>query len=480
MAESPISIGVHSKTSNSTNALTTAGLDTTAGSTLVAFVTWYDPSSTIPFTSFTDSNSNTWIQIQTEEASGTERSRGFYCTSGTRGTGHTFTLNINTAAACSIFILEIKPAVGYTISLDQSDRRRDTSTPYTLASGLTTTDVNEILVTFQAGDSGSNPSTITETGLGSSTIQDSETDGANRVVSALATQIVTSIGTFNPSWTQSNSTQSSVWLATFKAVAAGGTTITLVISTLTLTAQAINLNRKFQASLTAAQLSMTAQAINLNRKFQAALTNAQVIMTAQALNLNRRFQTILTAAQLSMTAQAVNFNRKFQTSLTSAQLALIAQAVNLNRRFQTVLTAATVAFSAKPITFNAKTSLVMAATVLAMTPTTISLGSVFILSLIVASFSFSPKPLASQLLMRLTTAAITFTTNLLKIQNVVRLSSALINLLPRPIQQQLRMVLSSALFRMIPNVLTIFVSTPGAPSIIRNCMISIRRFVSRF
>lgn len=208
-----ISIGVHVKANGTTSPLPTAGINTTSGSTLVAFVTW----ATTTFTSLTDSLSNTWTQIQTEEASGTEKTRAYYCTTGSRGTGHTFTLTIGANNPLAVFIVELIPGSGYTISLDQSDRRRDTATPFTLAAGLTTTVADEALLTFLAGDSGSNPATMAETGLGSSSIQEQVTNGSTDIASAVATKIVSATGTYAPSWTQSGATNGSVWLATFKS-----------------------------------------------------------------------------------------------------------------------------------------------------------------------------------------------------------------------------------------------------------------------
>lgn len=206
-----INIGVHASNFIIGTSVTTPAIATTTGSTIVVAVTW----TSTTFTSITDSVGNPApTQILTEDAS-TEKTRMYYFPNITGNANHTFTLNIGASQLCNIAVVEIKGA-STSAPLDQADRVRDTSSPFTLAAGLTTTQANEALVTFIAGDSGSNPATMAETGLGSSTIQEQNTNGATQIAWGLATEVKSSTGTFNPSWTQTGATNGTVWLVTIK------------------------------------------------------------------------------------------------------------------------------------------------------------------------------------------------------------------------------------------------------------------------
>jgi len=224
-----IAVGATSKGhSTSSSALATTGVTTQAsGSVFVAAVIF---GATATFTSIVDSKSNTYTQIGTEISNGSTganyKARLYYVENGTGGSSHTATVNLNTAEVVTILFAEITGALT-SGALDQSDGRRDTTSPFGLAAGLTTVQANELLLSFLGGVSGNNPATHAETCLGSSTIQSGaeETDGSQFWTGAIATAIKSSTGTFNPSWTESgNTTDSVVFLATFKAAASGGTT----------------------------------------------------------------------------------------------------------------------------------------------------------------------------------------------------------------------------------------------------------------
>ena len=230
-----IAVGATSKGhSNSSSSLATTGVTTQAsGSIFVVAVIW---GATATFTSITDSKSNTYTQIGTEISNGSTganyRARLYYKENGTGGSSHTATINLSTAEVVTILFAEITGALTSS-ALDQSDGRRDTSSPFTLAAGLSTAQADELLLSFLGGVSGSNPATHAESGLGSSTVQSGaeETDGSQFWTGAIATAVKSSTGTFNPSWTESgNTTDSAVFLATFKASAAGGSTTTKTMS----------------------------------------------------------------------------------------------------------------------------------------------------------------------------------------------------------------------------------------------------------
>jgi hypothetical protein len=215
-----IAIGATSKgRSASSSSQGTLGVSTSAsGSTFVVAAIW----DTGTFSSITDSKSNVYTQIGTEVTFGSfpTRARVYYKENGVGGASHIATFNTSSASAITVLFLEITGALT-SGSLDQSGGVNDASSPFTLTAGLTTAQAAEALVTFLGCNSGSNPATHAETGLGSSTIQTAaeETDGTSFYTAALATAIKAATAAFNPSWTESGGTNSAVFLATFKEAA---------------------------------------------------------------------------------------------------------------------------------------------------------------------------------------------------------------------------------------------------------------------
>lgn len=202
---------------------TTPGLTTTTGNTFEIYAQWSRNSGT--FSSVSDSKSNTYTivgsQLNWDGVNGAWIR--YRCENGTGGASHTATVTLTGSnGPITLFFSELS-GLAASSQLDQSDRREDTASPFTLAAGLTTGQADEILVSFMAGNSGSNPATHAESGLGSSTIQTAceETNGASFWTAAIATSVKSSTGTFNPSWTESGGAASAVGLATYKAAAAG-------------------------------------------------------------------------------------------------------------------------------------------------------------------------------------------------------------------------------------------------------------------
>jgi hypothetical protein len=218
-----IAVGVTSKgRSGTTASQATTGVTTQAsGSTFIVAAIW----DTTTFSSISDSKGNTYTQIGTEGNWGLApgRARLYYCQNGIGGASHTATVALSGSTSLLVMFLEI---IGGALTgiLDQSGQARDTATPFTLTAGLTTTQPNELLVSFLGGTSGSNPATHAESGLGSSTVQAAaeETNGASFYTGALATAVKSAIGTYNPSWTEAgNTTDAQVFLATFRELTAG-------------------------------------------------------------------------------------------------------------------------------------------------------------------------------------------------------------------------------------------------------------------
>lgn len=215
--------GIKARTSSGLTQ-TTAGLTTTTGNTFEILVQWSRNSGT--FSSVADSKGNTYTIVDTQL--NWEGVNGgwirYRCENGTGGATHTATVTLTGSnGPITLFFTEYS-GLAASSQLDQHDRREDTASAFTLAAGLTTTQNDEILVLFAAGNSGSNPATHAETGLGSSTIQTAceETNGASFWTGFIATAVKSSTGAFNPSVTESGATAMAIGLATYKAAAAAG------------------------------------------------------------------------------------------------------------------------------------------------------------------------------------------------------------------------------------------------------------------
>lgn len=212
----PLGLGISEAASTSAGtSITTAGATSTSGSAVVLGGTWTDTSN---FTSFTDSNTNTWTQIQTELTGAAHDSRSYYAQNITGGVGHTFTLTINVSDFVSIWAVEATGAATTGV-LDQSGRQDDVASPFT-SPAVTTVDADEFLVGFCLSDSTSNPAT--HTAGNSFTKLDEIVNGIDFWTGASAYRIVTATGTFNTTFTVLGAGAAHGWIATLKAVPADG------------------------------------------------------------------------------------------------------------------------------------------------------------------------------------------------------------------------------------------------------------------
>lgn len=198
------------------------GVATTAsGSGFLVVGFWSGASA---FTNFTDSKSNSYTNIGGAlTVGGADNCRAAYVQNGTGGAAHTFRLNLGSSSAnLGLMIAEIVGGV-LTGLLDVGLGRDDVASPFTLAAGQTLAQNAELLITALVGNSGSNPATMAETGLGGSSIlvPTRETNGSINFASAMASQVVSGGGTFNPSWTQTGGTGAATWLFSFKELPVG-------------------------------------------------------------------------------------------------------------------------------------------------------------------------------------------------------------------------------------------------------------------
>lgn len=206
------SVGVHTKVTGSAISGTTPGVNTTTGSALGIIVNW---SSAQSIQRIEDNKGNTNFEpVWNEVNSNGHKSAAFRLKNIAGGTGHTVTVGFSASTVFTIYfceILDASPTVPYDSSTPPVV---DTASPFTL--GLTTANPNTVILGFFGGDSGSNPATHAETGLGSSTIQEEELDAATRWASCIVTAVKSSQGTYTLSGTESGSSNAHVHLMAFK------------------------------------------------------------------------------------------------------------------------------------------------------------------------------------------------------------------------------------------------------------------------
>jgi hypothetical protein len=174
------------------------------------------------FSSLVDSFSNTWVQIGTEQVSATfTRQRTYYCANANGGASHTVTLTTTGSGPCSMWFLEVATTNGAGLVLDQQAQNTDTVSPFTSPS-ITTTVADELLVSMDMENSCSGLLNHAESTGFTVSVGDDVTDGDTLWPGQSATRVVSSIATYNSSWTVSGGGTSSgprIWIASFSETA---------------------------------------------------------------------------------------------------------------------------------------------------------------------------------------------------------------------------------------------------------------------
>jgi hypothetical protein len=172
-----------------------------------------------------DSKGNTWTQLEAQTLFNGALSavRWWYCENATGGSSHTFTVTINSGGNSDIVIHVAEITGGLTSGiLDATpSSNEDNTSPFT-SPGHTTTNADDLLLSYLSGATGSNPATHTPGN--SFTIVTQETNGASFYASCLMKRVVSATGTYNSTCTQTGATSTRVTIASFKAAAGAGTT----------------------------------------------------------------------------------------------------------------------------------------------------------------------------------------------------------------------------------------------------------------
>jgi hypothetical protein len=143
-------VQAQSNSSASTATITTPGITTTAGNTVVIVVA---TGGTFTGTPVSDSKGNSWTQIGSETVLGSNRARRYYSKLTTVGAAHTFSGNFTGATYCAIWIEEI--TVSHATPLDQQTASTFTTTTTPASGNITTTGTNTILVSAVVTESAS-------------------------------------------------------------------------------------------------------------------------------------------------------------------------------------------------------------------------------------------------------------------------------------------------------------------------------------
>ena len=208
-----MAIGQSAKgSSGSTSSLATGSVNTQAtGSTFIVGVHNTDAGA---LTGLSDNKGNTYTPLG-DEIGADPASRLYICEDGTGGSGHIVTATFSPAQAAVVLFLEITSAD----PLDQNAAAKiDSASPFT-SNSITPTAATATLISYIAGDSGSNPATMAEsTGF---TIAQQETNASSFWAGALAYREVSAIAAYSSSWTQSGAGECRVWIFNLAGAAAG-------------------------------------------------------------------------------------------------------------------------------------------------------------------------------------------------------------------------------------------------------------------
>lgn len=188
-----------------TNPIVTGAATSTDGAIFLVCVS-YD--GTINISSVTDSKSNTYNLVNTV-TTGDQKTSIYECIGGVGGASHTVTVTFATPADGVVHFLEITG--GSTRDLTPT-AVNDASSPFTLASG-TLSQAAELLLSFCASDSSSNPATYACSGW---TVLSQEADGTTFWSSAVAYKIVAATTTQTASWTSTGAGDANVHLVTYR------------------------------------------------------------------------------------------------------------------------------------------------------------------------------------------------------------------------------------------------------------------------
>lgn len=199
--------------STTSNNVTTTAIDTSGANLVVIAVTSYGGTAIAP----TDSKGNTWTGLTLQVTAGTARSRLFYCSPCTVGSGHTFTATTTTnypslAVASFSNILTSSPF--------DVESGAITNSGTTVSTGsITPSQNNELIVSgIAAGAIGDPDGGVSKTiGAGMAIIDQVLYSAGQHLSGGLAYKVQTAATAINPAWSWATTSDAAVTIASFKA-----------------------------------------------------------------------------------------------------------------------------------------------------------------------------------------------------------------------------------------------------------------------
>jgi hypothetical protein len=165
-----------------------------------------------------DSKSNTYTILGTEQASGSGGGGGWWRKeNGVGGASHTFTVTWNAASNPTILAAELAGVTTTSTDTGSAAQISDNASPFTVTSG-TFAQADEIVLCHIQSDSGSNPATFAEsTGF---TIFVKDEDGSLYWASALGYKVISATTALTPSWTTTGAADCPLHICGFRASSA--------------------------------------------------------------------------------------------------------------------------------------------------------------------------------------------------------------------------------------------------------------------
>ncbi len=172
----------------------------------------------------TDSKGNTYVSMGSAQNFyiGGGHCQLFSCVNGVGGAGHTFTTSMNVSGFMVSYFLEAlnvdttSPIEAYAVTAG------DSVSPYETTSG-TTTSTDELLVSYIAENGSGTASYVESSGF---TVNAQQSDETLNYSGAIGSRVVSSTGTWTPSWTRTGANGGTVFVFGLKGAVGGGVTST--------------------------------------------------------------------------------------------------------------------------------------------------------------------------------------------------------------------------------------------------------------
>lgn len=193
------------------NGVTTAAIDTT-GATLLVAMTCYDFNGSNGAPS--DSEGNTWVNLNGQNIDDLTIALPWYVENPTTDASHTFSIT-GTGNYATIMVMAFSGTV-LTSVFDQENSAASISSASLAAGSITPTENNELIISGMCGNATQTTLSVNE----SMTREQHFPSGATAKPGAMAYKIQTTATAINPTWTQDSASHLGSFVSSFRASAA--------------------------------------------------------------------------------------------------------------------------------------------------------------------------------------------------------------------------------------------------------------------